>query len=63
MADKVELTAESSKEEVAAYAEQVVAEVAAERAGEKAGKGDAQIVAEQSTAKKPVETGNTTCRE
>ena len=57
MADKVELTAETDAK---AYAEQVVAEVAAERAGEKAGKSDAQIVAEQATAKKPVENETTT---
>jgi hypothetical protein len=51
MADKVELTAETDAK---AYAEQVVAEVEAERAGE-TGKGDAQIVAEQSTADRPVD--------
>jgi hypothetical protein len=60
MADKLELTAASKPEDAKAYAEQVVAEVAAERAGEKAGKSDAQIVAEQATAKKPVETETTT---
>ncbi len=59
MADKVELTAESGKDDVAAYVEEVVNEVAAERAGEtgtgagKPGKSDAQIVAEQATAKRP----------
>ena len=53
MADKVELTAASGKDEVAAYVEEVVNEVAAERAGEKPAKDDAQIVAEQSTANKP----------
>jgi hypothetical protein len=60
MADKVELTAASGKDEVAAYVEEVVAEVAAERAGEKPGKSDAQIVAEQSTAKKPPESPDKT---
>jgi len=57
MAGKVELTTETDAK---AYAEQVVAEVAAERAGENVGKTDAQIVAEQSTAKKPVENETTT---
>jgi len=50
MADTLELTADSSKEEVAAYAEQVAKEVEQERAGEKAEpeqKSDAQIVSEQ----------------
>lgn len=60
MADKVELTAASTKDDVAAYVEEVVNEVAAERAGEQPSKSDAQIVAEQSTAKKPVETETTT---
>lgn len=53
MADKVELTAGSSTDDVKAYAEQVANEVAAERAGDK--KTDSQIVAEHATAKKPVE--------
>lgn len=66
MADKVELTAESTKEDVAAYVEEVVNEVAADRAGEtgsgKAGKSDAQIVAEQSSAKRPSETSKPTSK-
>lgn len=57
MADKLELTAETDAK---AYAEQVVAEVAAERAGDKPDKGDAQIVAEHSTAKKPSEPADKT---
>ena len=68
MADKVELTAESTKDDVAAYVEEVVNEVAAERAGEtstgtgKPGKGDAQIVAEQSSAKRPSEPSKPTSK-
>lgn len=54
MADTLELTAETTKDEML----QMVDNIAAERAGEaspkgESGKSDAQIVAEQSTAKQP----------
>jgi len=69
MADKVELTAESGKDDVAAYVEEVVNEVAAERTGDtgKPSKSDAQIVSEQATAKRSQESskpaGKTTTAE
>ena len=51
MADELEITEQSSKEDVAAYAEAVVKEVETERAGET--KGDAQIASEHANTKQP----------
>jgi hypothetical protein len=51
MADELEINEQSTPEEVAAYAEQVVNEVQTERAGET--KSDAQITAEHGTMKQP----------